>query len=93
MTQFAEGFAFESIDARPSIVLELTFGDEAGLAQHAQVSAHRRARHGERVRQLACPLGAPTQELDHAAPRGIGQGAQGAVEVIGRGQWNSECVA
>ena len=93
MTQLAEGFAFEPINARPCIVLELTFADEASLAQHPQVSAHCRARHGQRVRELARPLGAPTQEVDHAATRGIRQGAQGAVDVIGRGQWNSECVA
>ena len=62
----------------------LAAGDQAGVGQHVQVLGHARQLQREGVGQVADRLARPLhQPLQHPAPRGVGQGAEGAVHVAG----------
>ena len=55
-------------------------GDEAGVLEHAQVLRDGGAAHGQAGRELADGVRPFRDELEDAAPRGIGEGGEHRIE-------------
>src|SRR5262249_39353792 len=92
-TELGEWLPLEAVHPHACVVLETFLADEPRLAHHAQVPAHRRARHREGVGDLAGPTRPRTEQIDHAPPRGLGERSERAIDVTWHPRWRRGCVA
>src|SRR5690606_25310149 len=88
--QLGEAFAAQAVDAHPRVALAALLLDQAAGSQHAEMSAHRRRAQRQRGGQLAGAARAAGEQLDGAAPGGVGERGQGGVE---RGRTRHRAVA
>jgi len=71
--ELREALPAQAVHPHARVVFDALLLDEAVQAQHAQVAAHRGGRQREGLGQLAGPARAVAQQLDDAAPDGVGQ--------------------
>ena len=83
----------KGVDPDAGVEVGVGLGDQAVLAQHPQVLAHRRRRGAELAGELAGPSRSLCEQLDRSTPDGVGQRGQRVVETGGRRLAHCQSVA